>query len=177
MAINPKGLFKIKGSPKAVHFGEPMAERYIFIRNTRLCFGCFGPDHISRKCRQGKQCRVCLKFHPTSLHGDQTKQDSTATKSTAKPKQIHDGAVFLNDASSASKCSMIVPEQTCNDLGLNGVDVQLSLSKMYAENKVVDSQRYTCLMISYGQDGETNIFKLARIDIVTVDKDGLVRKA
>ena len=86
------------------------------------------------------------------------------------------GVAFLGGTREANKCSMIVPvyishcdspeseiliyalldtqsdttfvlEDTCNALGLTGIDVKLSLSTMYAENRVVESQKIKGLSV------------------------------
>ena len=83
---------------------------------------------------------------------------------------------FLGGTGGASKCSMIVPvlvshcenpereilvnalldtqsdtsfilEDTCNDLGLSFIGVKLSLSTMYAEKRVIDSQNVKGLIV------------------------------
>ena len=47
-----------------------LERRKAFVKEKGLCFGCFGTNHLSRKCRQRKRCKTCEKMHPTSLHGD-----------------------------------------------------------------------------------------------------------
>ena len=98
---------------------------------------------------------------------------------------MHDASAFLSDSSSASKCSMIVPvyvshssnpckerlvyalldtqsdttfilEDTCTALGLTGASVQLSLSTMHAENKVVHSTKIRDLLVR-GLDADNSI--------------------
>ena len=86
------------------------------------------------------------------------------------------GVVFLGNTGQSSKCSMILPvylshrdspekeiliyalldtqsettfilQDSCSALRLTGIDVKLSLSTMYAENRVVDSQKINGLMV------------------------------
>ena len=45
-------------------------ERRSFIMNNRLCFACYGNDHMSRNCEQKRKCATCGKQHPTALHVD-----------------------------------------------------------------------------------------------------------
>ena len=95
------------------------------------------------------------------------------------------GVVFLGNTGQSSKCSMILhvylshrdsPEKeiliyalldtqsdttfilqdSCSTLGLTGIDVKLSLSIMYAENWVVDSQKINGLMV-HGFDNSMRI--------------------
>ncbi|MES9904690.1 MAG: DUF1759 domain-containing protein, partial [Sedimenticola sp.] len=171
---------------------KSLIERKGFAKDKGLCFACLQGEHIARRCRQRKKCKVCSKFHPTSLHGDirnpprQMDANATDVKVTSQDAQaIHTGAVFLGDASTASKCSMIVPvyishrdsptserlvyalldtqsdtsfilEDTCEALGITGAEVKLSLSTMHAENKVVSSQKIKGLVVR-GFDSESKI--------------------
>ncbi|MCG8044768.1 MAG: hypothetical protein N0E48_03640, partial [Candidatus Thiodiazotropha endolucinida] len=91
-------------------------------------------------------------------------------------QNAQNGVVFLGDTGESSKCSMIVPvylshcdrpesevliyalldtqsdttfvlQDTCAALGLRGTDVKLSLSTMYAENQIVNSQKVKGLSV------------------------------
>lgn len=102
------------------------------------------------------------------------------------------GVAFLGGTGEGSKCSMIVPvyishcdspgtevliyalldtqsdttfvlQDTCTALGLSGVDVKLSLSTMYAENRVVDSQKVKGLMVR----GFNNTLRISLPDAYT----------
>ena len=95
---------------------------------------------------------------------------------SGKVQDTQSGVAFLGGTGGTSKCSMIVPvlvshcdnpereilvyalldtqsdtsfilENTCEALGLNGVEVRLSLSTMYAENRVIDSQKVKGLTV------------------------------
>ncbi len=56
---------------------KPMDKRQEFIKLKRLCFGCLGTDHLSRRCNERKHCKTCKKSHLTSVHG------------YIKPLQVH----------------------------------------------------------------------------------------
>lgn len=58
---------------------KPMPDRKAFIKEKNLCYACLGSGHISKKCRQRKQCKVCSKYHPTSLHGDVWKPETDSS--------------------------------------------------------------------------------------------------
>ena len=49
-------------------------EKIDFLKEKRLCFGCFGFNHTSKGCLNRKQCKTCGKKHPTSLHIEGFKQ-------------------------------------------------------------------------------------------------------
>ena len=34
----------------------------------KLCFGCFGNDHMVKGCLNKRKCKTCGKRHPTTLH-------------------------------------------------------------------------------------------------------------
>lgn len=173
---------------------KPLEERKIFAREKQLCFACLQGGHISRRCKHRMKCKICSKFHPSSLHGDkktslnqsersdnklQKSEDETAVKATLSG---HAGAVSLNSMDRCRKCSMIVPvyvshcdspererlvyalldtqsdttfilEDTQKALGVSGTDVKLSLSTMYAANKVVTSVKVKGLMVRGINDG------------------------
>ena len=39
-----------------------------YIKDKKMCFACYGQNHISKGCLRKRTCRVCGKNHPTSLH-------------------------------------------------------------------------------------------------------------
>ena len=180
-----------------IFLAKSLTERKTFIKEKGLCFACLQSNHISRKCKHRKKCKVCAKFHPTSLHGDtgqetQPKQVEGSGASTSqradegKPPQIIQkgfaGAVSLNNQSKLSKCSAIVPvyvshcddpskeilvyalldtqsdttfilEKTCTELGVKGTEVKLSLSTMYATDKLISSYKVKGLTVRGVREG------------------------
>ena len=38
------------------------------MKEKRLCFGCYGFNHVSKGCLQKRQCKIYGKCHPTALH-------------------------------------------------------------------------------------------------------------
>jgi hypothetical protein len=47
---------------------KPVEDRKSFLKERKLCFSCFGTNHIARGCLQKKTCKSCGKRHPTALH-------------------------------------------------------------------------------------------------------------
>ncbi|XP_068242354.1 uncharacterized protein [Palaemon carinicauda] len=43
-------------------------ERREFVKDNCLCFSCLGNNHTSKKRLNQRQCRICNKRHPTTLH-------------------------------------------------------------------------------------------------------------
>ena len=180
-----------------IFLAKSLKKRKTFIKEKGLCFACLQSNHISRKCKHRKKCKVCAKFHPTSLHGDtgqetQPKHVEGSGASTSrradegKPQQIvqngYAGAVSLNNQSTLSKCSAIVPvyvshcddpskeilvyalldtqsdttfilEKTCDELGVKGREVKLSLSTMYATDKLISSYKVKGLTVRGVREG------------------------
>ncbi|XP_060575232.1 uncharacterized protein LOC132732747 [Ruditapes philippinarum] len=174
---------------------KSIEERKTFVKENSLCFSCFKPGHISRNCKQRKQCKTCSKYHPSSLHGDLQKQNvvssssvgNTSTKSVIKTEpqppvpntsvtvKSLSNASFMSDTKSSLKCSMIVPvyvsqqdnpkerlvyalldtqsdttfilDDTCQELGIDGVETKLLLSTMHAENRTVTTRRIKNLVV------------------------------
>ena len=89
-----------------------LAERRQFVMEMRLCFGCLHYGHVSRKCRQRKECKVCSRLHPTSFPGDIRPQKWTNTEEEENPVGLDgiSGTTLRNySESSKKKTSMILP--------------------------------------------------------------------
>ncbi len=43
-------------------------ERRQIVHDKKLCFGCYGLNHISRNCQKKRTCQRCNKPHPTAMH-------------------------------------------------------------------------------------------------------------
>lgn len=139
-----------------------------YCKKRRKCNKCskFHPSclHIGQNVDTNKESNGVLR------------SDNQNTAVASNDKGSHSGSSFFNRSTSTSLCSMVVPvylshrdtpsnerlvyalldtqsdttfalESTCQALGLSGADVKLSLSTMFAENKVVDSQRIQGLMV------------------------------
>ncbi|XP_068204676.1 uncharacterized protein [Palaemon carinicauda] len=71
------------------NFAKKTSEEKIdFLKERRLCFGCFGLNHTSKGCMKRKQYKTCSKRHPTSLHIDGFKlhkeNDSSSSKDASE---------------------------------------------------------------------------------------------
>jgi hypothetical protein len=163
---------------------KPLAERKLFIRQKRLCFGCLIVGHRSADCRRRRNCGVCSKPHPSALHGDVPNQgqvneanDNGSVDQTQKPAENVQAVSHLNRGNHCQdKCSMIIPvwvshkdnpdisvlvyamldnqsdvtfllEDAYEELNLEGVEVDLCLSTMFAENRLVKSKRVEGLVV------------------------------
>lgn len=49
---------------------KPLSDRRDFVKENKLCYGCFSKQHIARNCKERQSCKICNKNHPTSLHDD-----------------------------------------------------------------------------------------------------------
>ena len=79
-------------------------DRVAFVRENRLCFGCFYSGHRSRDCRRRMKCEVCERSHPTLLHNPANVQPNEETPS----EQVVSNAVS-SVQSNFGKSSMVVP--------------------------------------------------------------------
>ena len=62
-------------------------EKRDFLKEKRLCFGCYGYNHMSKGCMKKLQCKTCAKCHPTALHVDnfQMSRNGEHQYSSGKP--------------------------------------------------------------------------------------------
>ena len=44
-------------------------EKKDFLFKLRMCFCCYGRDHLATKCSKQRTCKTCGEGHPTGLHG------------------------------------------------------------------------------------------------------------
>ena len=65
-------------------------ERSAFVKEKKLCFGCFKPmstKHNSRSCNDRRTCKICGKRHPTTLHGYRPKSREGTPSNDSHPKE------------------------------------------------------------------------------------------
>ena len=76
-------------------------DRRQFLKEQRLCFGCFGFNHLSKGCLKKRTCQTCGKRHPTSLHVDNfnpAEISSSYKKDTStKPTSVSSCATYSSD--------------------------------------------------------------------------------
>ena len=167
---------------------KSVEDRKSFAREKQLCFGCLCSGHVSKECKNRKQCRKCNKMHPTSLHGDnkipkRSNRENTSVKEIVDGQSTVDrrsasmlGVSFKSHSRECQMSSMVLPvylshddypgterlvyalldsqsdttfilEDTYKALGLNGVEVNLMLSTMTAENMVVKTVKIKGLSV------------------------------
>ena len=66
-----------------------LRERSRFLFEQKLCYGCFSPisaSHKARHCKKRKECKVCKKRHPTSLHGCKTERPKENLKRVVRKR-------------------------------------------------------------------------------------------
>jgi len=88
-----------------------VSERLTVVRNARLCFNCFSPNHVVDKCKSKYSCFGCKKRHNSLLHLERAatpvtvNSEESATADTNEvatvsvPAQALHGHVFLATAS------------------------------------------------------------------------------
>ena len=159
---------------------KPFEFRMRFVRENRLCFGCLNKGHQVRDCRSKKDCEVCRGRHPTVMHTDENSAEGLTTTASATTCASNNRQLYTPRKSSmvvpvyishsnypdnervtfamidSQSDSSFVTEETARELGLKGVDAQLSLSTMTSSNKVVKCKRYVGLQIR-GYNDSTKI--------------------
>ena len=74
-------------------------EKRSFLGDRKLCYACYGTNHVSRNCLKKRTCQKCRKRYPTALHMDDfkpTKKDgnSETDNSTVKPTTVVENGCF-----------------------------------------------------------------------------------
>ena len=57
----------------------PVEERSKFLKENKLCYGCYeeiSTQHTARSCKNRRTCKICKEEHPTGLHGFKFKKKS-----------------------------------------------------------------------------------------------------
>ena len=83
--------------------GKSLDERSRFLRENRLCYGCYQPmseNHNARSCTQRRTCSICKKNHPTSLHGFKVKKDDSIN--ARKTNEVEGSAIKANEVGSCA---------------------------------------------------------------------------
>ena len=140
-------------------------EKVAFVKDNRLCFGCFYLGHRSRDCRRRMKCEICERSHPTLLHNPANVQPNDESPS----EQVVSNAVSSAN-SNFEKSSMVVPvwlthssapnrsrlvyalldsqsdssfilDQTLDSFSVNSVNVNLTVSTMVGSNQPVSSRK------------------------------------
>jgi len=90
---------------------KKLIDRTKYVKESKLCFGCLKPHHLSKDCRYKMKCKTCLKNHPTSLHDDtwQPRKKEERSESTVSTEQVAVANVSTHGVKHYSSTSMIVP--------------------------------------------------------------------
>ncbi|XP_061191695.1 uncharacterized protein LOC133199905 [Saccostrea echinata] len=82
-------------------------ERYNFMKNKGLCYGCLKKGHVTKKCRNRLKCISCGRQHPTILH-----DPSRSTPNYPINREEHN-----NSVSSSSNVDQSVIQTGNSDVG------------------------------------------------------------
>lgn len=150
---------------------KSLQERRDFIKGKGLCFACFIPNHMSRDCRHRIASEVCSQRHPTSLHEYKAtpviNMTSRASGISSKPSCSITAVipVWLSHIDSPSNevpvyalldsqsATTFVSPSTMQKLDLKGADTYLKMSIMTSSDAVVQSKRYTGVVVR-ARDGD-----------------------
>ena len=139
--------------------------RVAFIREHRLCFGCFCSGHQSKDCSRRLSCEICHKIHSTLLHKPavvNSSQDSyslpvvsnavSSIKSNVK-KTYSVVPVWLSHASMPTRTKLVyalldsqsdstfILDKTLDSFNVSSLNVNLSVSTMTGVNQQVLSRK------------------------------------
>jgi hypothetical protein len=111
-----------------------------FLMEKRLCYSCYGSNHIAKGCKQKKTCKTCNKKHPTALHIPDFKISDNKKSSTAKDDQERKGSEINNGCISQGESVIyhaILPVRVSNVL------TNLIVTDLNDENPVEVERLYT----------------------------------
>ena len=149
-------------------------DRWKYAKDAKLCFSCLTPKHLMWECRYKKPCDKCQLFHSSVLHYDVTTMPRE--RYPAPPVRAESHMTLYTGVSQGSKSSMILPvylsladdienerlvyvlldsqsdttfilDDTCNEMGLSGPNMQLVLSTMSATDEVVSTRKISDLYV------------------------------
>ena len=86
----------------------------------KLCFGCFGDQHIAKNCKERQTCKTCKKQHPTSL------DDNDWAKKTSNDSDNQSGA---EPRVSSNRTAI------CNITEAGDVPINMGISPVYLFHK------------------------------------------
>ncbi|KAK3086822.1 hypothetical protein FSP39_023974 [Pinctada imbricata] len=91
-----------------------LQDRYNFLRNKGLCYGCPKKGHLTKKCRGRHKCSICGRRHPTALH-DPTRVPVTASAETgdSHPTDTKSDASLSHNPDVTATTDMRAGETTC----------------------------------------------------------------
>ena len=95
-----------------------------FLMEKRLCFACFGRNHISKTCTSKRRCSKCSKLHPTSLHIDGFQMYSTNglhTSHLIESRSDNNSMCTATEVSKTSVLHAILPVRISQAGGVNSV--------------------------------------------------------
>ena len=131
-----------------------------------LCYGCFSPisaRHNARNCKKSKECKVCKKRHPTSLHDykaeiPKEKLEKSREEKDNKQKEFHCAIVNMSlevismcmvpvmvrhklsnrvvkTYAMLNTCSQVTfaKEKSLSDLGIQGRKTSITIKTMNGE--------------------------------------------
>ena len=89
-----------------------LQKRSKWLFHNKLCYGCLSAisvNHNGRNCKNRKECKVCQKRHPTSLHGYEAEKSKAKQQdgNSSKESKVNVNCATANTKSLISMC--VVP--------------------------------------------------------------------
>ena len=85
-----------------------LQERSKWLFHNKLCYGCLSAisvNHNARNCKNRKECKVCKKRHPTSLHGYKAEESKVKQ---LDGNSLEESKVNVNCATANTKLMLLV---------------------------------------------------------------------
>ena len=89
---------------------KSLSDRRDFVKEKKLCYGCFSDQHIAKNCKDKQSCKTCSKQHPTSLHDNNW---------TRKPKSQSERKEFGNKPQVSSNRTAVCNITDAGDIPIN----------------------------------------------------------
>ena len=139
---------------------KPNSYKVDFIKGKGLCFGCLGHGHKSRDCLQRLKCSSCDLNHPTVLHRDSTRVDTSSSSEDSRrgcltshvekaemvlpsiPVQIRfqGRSVCVNAILDTCSTDSFVSESALQGLGIKGNRAKIAISTIERQGIEMDTK-------------------------------------
>ena len=66
---------------------KSLRDRRDFVKERKLCYGCFSNQHVAKNCKERQSCKTCNKKHPTAMHDDNWTSKAKNQSERGQPKE------------------------------------------------------------------------------------------
>ena len=167
---------------------KSIEEKKSFLKEKKLCFGCYGSDHMVKGCLNKKKCKTCGKRHPTALHipgfklpGKLTNKDGSTGIQSGEPTIFHsiipvrvrhkdrnkviDTYAFYDNGSDGCFLTQVLKDQ----LELSGTDTTLRLGTMHGQSYVSSTVINNLIVTDVHDQNPVEVPKLYTREFIPVE--------